>query len=165
MSATISVPSSDRWLARLLSGPPHQLIGPPDRPYLLRWFVIRPNRWCNIYWHRFVGSDDPVPHCHPWDFMSFMLRGSYIEADEHGSRRRRHAGQVAFHRAEYRHRIILDPAPAPTDIADEQACTTLVITGPRRRMWGFWCNGSRFVPWREFGVGGCGETDQPQVRP
>jgi hypothetical protein len=50
MSATISVPSSDRWLARLLSGRPHQLIGPPDRPYLLRWFVIPPNRWCNIYW-------------------------------------------------------------------------------------------------------------------
>jgi hypothetical protein len=56
MSATISVPSSDRWLARLVSGRPHQLIGPPDRPYLLRWFVIPPNRWCNIYWQTRASS-------------------------------------------------------------------------------------------------------------
>jgi hypothetical protein len=165
MSATISVPSSERWLARLLSGQPHQIIGPPDRPYLLRWFIIPPNRCCNIYWHRFIGSDDPVPHDHPWDFWSLIVRNNYIEVDEHGTQRRRYAGQVAFHRAEYRHRIILDPAPASTGIAAEQVCTTLVITGPHRRLWGFWCPGKRFMPWREFGASGCGETDQRQVRP
>jgi hypothetical protein len=160
MSATVSVPACDRWLGRLLSGRPHQIIGSADRPYLLRWFVIPPNRWCNIYCHRFVSSDDPVAHDHPWDFLSIMLRGSYIEEDCHGRRRWRHAGRVAFHRAEYRHRIILDPAPTLTGPCGERSCTTLIITGPHRRLWGFWCDPKRFVPWRDFGAGGCGEPDR-----
>jgi hypothetical protein len=158
MSATISVPSSQRWLHRLLSGRPHQIIGPPERPYLLRWFIIATNPWCNIYWHRFISSDDPVLHDHPWAFLSIVLRGSYIEADQHGGRRRR-AGHVAFRRAQHRHRIILELTPSPDGPAGERPCTTLVITGPHRRQWGFWCDGQRFVPWREFGADGCGEDN------
>jgi hypothetical protein len=160
MSATVSVPSSQRWLHRLLSGRPHQIIGPPGRPYLLRWFIIPTNRGCNLYWHRFISSDDPVLHDHPWAFLSIVLRGSYIVADQHGGRRRRRAGHVAFRRAQHRHRIILEAAPSPDGAAGERPCTTLVITGPHRRLWGFWCDGQRFVPWREFGAGGCGEDDR-----
>ncbi|WP_141245656.1 hypothetical protein [Mycobacterium avium] len=57
MSATVSTPTQQRWLTRLLSGQPHQVIEVHDRPYLLRWFLVPPNRFCNLYWHRFIGSD------------------------------------------------------------------------------------------------------------
>ena len=45
----------------------------------------------------------------------------------------------------------------------------LIVTGPRTRLWGFWCKdlfgetrsrqheAERFVPWDEFGDAGCGE--------
>jgi hypothetical protein len=159
MSATVSVPSSQRWLPRLLSGRPHQIIGPPDQPYLLRWFIIPTNPWCNICWQfRFIDSDDPVPHCHPWDFLSTMLCGSYFEADQHGRLHRRRAGHIALRRAEHRHRIILADHPSYGAGAHRPA-TTVIITGPHRRQWGFWCEGQRFVPWREFGAGGCGEDN------
>jgi hypothetical protein len=49
VSATISIPKGNGWLRGLFSGQPHQLIGAAGRPYLLRWFLIPPNR----PWHEF----------------------------------------------------------------------------------------------------------------
>jgi hypothetical protein len=91
-----------------------------------------------------------------------MLRGSYFEADQHGRLHRRRAGHIALRRAEHRHRIILADHPSYGAGAHRPA-TTLIITGPHRRQWGFWCEGQRFVPWREFGAGGCGEDNPGPV--
>jgi hypothetical protein len=162
MSATVSAPTPGRWLSQALSRQPHQSIGAPDRPYLLRWFLISPNRWCNVYLHRFIGSDDPTPHDHPWNFLSIILRGSYVEDSPGEAPRRRRAGDVAFRRAEHRHRVILEPVLGATD-GTERPCTTLIITGPHRRPWGFWCAGELFIPWENFGPGGCGEPDPPHL--
>ena len=151
MSATISRPGKAGWRHRLFSGQPHQIIGSGERTYLRRWFLIPANRWCNIYWHRFEGSDEPVPHDHPWPFASIVLYGSYIEVSSDGRRKRRVPGRLAVRRATYRHYIVLED-----DDGTQRPCTTLVITGPHRRDWGFWCAEDRFIPWQEFDASGCG---------
>jgi len=159
VSATISTPARRRWLTQWLSGLPHQVIGDPDAPYLLRWFIIPRNRFCNIYWHRFLASDHPTPHSHPWDFASIILGGSYFEESPGQPTRQRRRGHIALRRASHIHCVRLargvDGAELPA--------TTLIVTGPWLRPWGFWCDGGgRFVPWQDFGPGGCGEETDPQ---
>nr|WP_234797011.1 hypothetical protein [Mycobacteroides chelonae] len=201
----VNRPSNARWLRKWLHRQPHQIIGGRDRPYLLRWYVIPRNRWLNIYLHKFLRSDDDrALHDHPWWFVSLILKGRYHEVTE-GLVRRRHSGSVAFRRAEWRHRVVLlhgtcepcrgtgvgygkvpDGRWMETDCGTcdgsgetrrELPCWTLIVTGPRARLWGFWCKGQlgetrsrqyeveRFIPWDEFGDAGCGEpTDSRWVR-
>jgi hypothetical protein len=126
MSATVSSPTRQRWLTRLLSGQPHQVIGAPDDPYLLRWFLISPNRHCQVHGHRFIRSDDPTPHDHPWHFFSIVLRGAYFEETVGRHDRWRTPGHLAFRRSTHTHRVVL----AKDGCGRERPCTTLVITGP-----------------------------------
>lgn len=170
MTESVSTPQTGRtWLAQLLTGEPHQVIGHADRPYLLRWYLIKPNRFCNLYFHRFVGSDDPTPHDHPWPFVTLVLAGTYIEVDQQFRERRRRRGSIAFRPATWRHTVQLLSNPTGSE-PHELPCSTIVLTGPRLRPWGFWCSGERFVPWQKFGPGGCGEladttTTRPQHNP
>lgn len=160
MSATVSVPVSGRWLQRLCSGQPHQIIASDNRTYLHRWFLWPRCRWLNCYVHHFVGSDDPsAEHDHPWWFLSLCLVGSYMEISS-GAPRIRRPGTVVLRRAEHRHRVQLLNNAA----GREQDCWTIIITGPRMRAWGFWCpNGETdtFVPWQQFGARGCADTSPP----
>ena len=150
MSATVSAPARVRWLPRLLSGNPHQIIGDPDAPYLRRWYLLPPNRHLNIYLHHFRSSDDDrALHDHPWAFASILIAGAYLEITDSASTLRT-PGSIARRRADHRHRIQLVTKPDGT----ERGCWTLLITGPHRRQWGFWC-GRRFVPWQQFGPRGC----------
>jgi hypothetical protein len=156
VSATVSVPKPDGWLRVWLSGNPHQVVSSSTGTYLLRWFVLPHNRFLNIYLHRFVASDDPVPHDHPWPFFSMVLGRGYIEATD-ASRIRRGRGSVAFREATFSHSVELLRDRSGREIP----CWTLVITGPRCRAWGFWCpralGPAQFIPWQEFDAGGCGE--------
>lgn len=130
---------------------PHFIIGSPDNPYLLRWFLIPRNHFMNIYLHKFCRDDDDrALHDHPWWFLSFMIRGQYTEIIAHdhqtgdGRGFVRSAPGIAFRKAEHRHRVVLDSKdgkPVP--------CWTIVITGPKIRTWGFWCP-KGFVPWHKF---------------
>lgn len=158
MSATVSIPRAKHWLPNLLTGRPHQIIAGTDgRPYLQRWYLIPRNRVLNVYLHRFLSSDDPTLHDHPWAFLSCILSGTYEEVTAHGRHARRR-GSTALRRATHRHSIVL-----PRDHhGREIPCVTIIITGPHRRDWGFWCTttnsgpaGQRFIPWRHFGVTGC----------
>jgi hypothetical protein len=46
---------------------PDFIIGGADNPYLLRWWIIPRNRWCNVYLHKILRDDDPrALHDHPW---------------------------------------------------------------------------------------------------
>jgi len=59
---------------------PDFIIGPAENPYLHRWFVIPRNPVLNIYFHRFMRSDeDRALHDHPWINASWLLKGSYDE--------------------------------------------------------------------------------------
>lgn len=173
MSNTSIKPRVRDWFPRLLSGHPHQVIGGPEDPYLLRWYIIPRNPVLNVYLHKFLRSDDDrALHDHPWWFLSLMLRGRYDEVTERKIQRR-HAGSIAFRPAEWRHRVQLcnydDLRMSPNGRATELPCWTLIVTGRRVRTWGFWCkyrrdehptappDVERFIPWQEFGDAGCGE--------
>lgn len=142
---------------------PDMVIGPSDRPYLLRWYLIPRNRWCNLYLHCFVRDDDDrALHDHPWWFWSLILWGRYSEVVPHSPRPsdldagviwpqyaeiRRNCLSLAFRRAEHRHRVVLPRRlvhrqswpQQPIIGFDQVPCWTLVLTGRRTREWGFWC--------------------------
>ena len=124
---------------------PDHVIGARDDPYLLRWYVIPRNRWANVYLHEFHRDDDDrALHDHPWDFVSWVIHGAYIEHTAFGERVRRRG--IALRIAEIAHRVEL---LAPV-------VRTLIVTGPTRREWGFWCpQGWRH--WRDFTAGARGE--------
>jgi hypothetical protein len=133
------------WLSTLLSGRPHQVIGDPADPYLLRWFLIPRNPVMNIYRQAFTSSG----------LLKGLIWSDNGEIAEHRTVVRR-PGSVAFRRATSpHHRVELLGHPV----------TTVIITGPRCRPWGFWCprpaQPPAFVPWRQFGSGGCGEYPTP----
>jgi len=98
-----------------------------DEDYMERWYVIPRNRWFNIYFHRFFGSDAPVPHDHPWWSVSWILHGWYIENTPTGKFVRMQ-GDITYRPAEGLHWIQID-----------QPVWTLFITGRKKRTWGFQC--------------------------
>lgn len=130
---------------------PDRIIGGEDDPYLHRWHVIPRNRWCNIYLHHFLRSDDDrALHDHPWVNLSILLRGSYREHLPGGRIKLRKPWRPwAFWRLTPRlptsaHRVALHQG-----IAGEIPVWTLFLTGPTVRAWGFHCpKGWRH--WRDF---------------
>ena len=187
----MTAPSNNRWFRKWLRLRPHQIIGSDlNDPYLLRWYVIPRNRWLNVYVHKFLRDDDDrALHDHPWWFLSLVLWGQYIEVTDDG-RSVRSAPEpwrlfwgdrpLVFRPALWRHRVELVKAPViPVERTRVRPrpralpCWTLIVTGPRTRLWGFWCPQAgytittdppiqipdeRFVPWDEFGDAGCGES-------
>lgn len=108
--------------------------------YLHRWHVIPRNRFFNVYLHRFIGSDGPVLHDHPWPSLSYMVRGWMIEHDNFGESAI-FARRWRYRSAKYAHR--LQRPLTPLDVV------TLFMTGPICRMWGFHTSRG-WVPFREF---------------
>ena len=155
-----------QWARRLVSGKPHFVIGGTEDPYLLRWFVIPRNHYLNLYLHKFLRSDDDrALHDHPWWFVSIILKGGYYEHSRHGIALRT-APSIAYRPATHTHRVELHGGPEGSGREnEEEPCWTLIVTGPKRRHWGFWCP-KGFVPWERFvaktpegseTTAGCGE--------
>ena len=146
------------WLPRLLAGRPHQVIGGPQDPYLLRWYVIPRNPLLNVYVHKFCRSDDDrALHDHPWWFASVMLKGGYVEISQQSGEKSQSTFRCApeyrslgldrsivlprrmfaFRPATFRHRVALF---AESEYSNREVpCWTLIATGRRVRTWGFWC--------------------------
>jgi len=108
-----------------------------DVDYMERWFIIPRNRFFNIYFHHFFGSDAPTPHDHPWVSMGIILDGEYIEHTPKGDFIRK-KGSVTFRLPSSLHWVEID-----------KPVYTLFITGPRVRRWGFQCK-NRWVDFREY---------------
>lgn len=91
--------------------------------YLRRWYVVA-TPWFSVLLHKICTPDkDRDLHDHPWSFWSLVLWGGYEE--------------VLGERA---HRIyMLDRSPT----------WTLVLTGRRRREWGFH-TAAGWVDWRTY---------------
>lgn len=130
-------------------------IGPADDPYMLRWWIIPRNDHFNIYYHQILHDDDDrALHDHPWDSLSFMVKGGVREITESGPRLI-WPGEVTFREAKMAHRL---------ELVEGEPAETLFITGPRVREWGFHCP-KGWLHWRQFvnpdaegEVGrGCGE--------
>lgn len=132
---------------------PDLIIAPDGRPYLYRWHVVPRNDYGNVYFHVQVASDPERPlHDHPWDNTSFILSGGYTEVTAHPQKLE--SGKIVLsypcyhnrkprdiiHRAAHQaHRLIL---PEGVDYT-----MTLLVTGYKRRQWGFWADdGKRWVP-------------------
>lgn len=127
---------------------PDIVIGAKDdkntQDYLLRWYIIPRNRFFNIYLHRFNRSDDDRSlHDHPWWSLSLILRGGYIEHTLKGLKCF-HPGAIKFMVGSKNHRVELFKIDGRTVTA-----TTLFITGPKYREWGFYCGGN-WKHWTNF---------------
>jgi hypothetical protein len=106
-----------------------QRLGKPECPYVRRW--VFECRWFSLRLHHWLASDDQRHfHDHPWDYLTIVLRGGYVDVGPEGQRRL-WAPTFAFYRAEHQHSVVVNPGGA----------WTLLITGPERRPWGFWMNG------------------------
>lgn len=107
--------------------------------YLWRWTLLRLGERA-VYLHYFVGDDWTRDlHDHPKRFISFGLRGRYVEETSEGERIWR-APWIRSFPATHRHRLRL---------IDKQPCWTLVIVLKNERAWGFWHEG-KWIPWRKY---------------
>jgi len=107
--------------------------------YLKRYRLIE-TPYFKVYLHRILLSDsDRAMHCHPWDFTSIILYNGYIEHTPDNINVCK-MGDIIRHKAEDLHRLELLPG---------QTCTSLVITGKKRRTWGFQTI-SKWIPFYEY---------------
>jgi hypothetical protein len=114
-------------------------------PYLIRWAINTP--LFGIKLHHILRSDeDRDLHDHPWSFLSIILSGGYWE---HTAREpdvdprfdlRHMTGKPVTDRTWHGPGSILwRPAPSPhrLELPEGRSAWTLVLTGPKRREWGF----------------------------
>ncbi|AGS81013.1 hypothetical protein [Caulobacter phage Cr30] len=143
---------------------PDVVIGGNEDPYLLRWWVIPRNPFFNIYLHKFLRSDeDRALHSHPWLFcLSILIKGNYIEHTPKGKFIRKRGNCYfrfgeAWHRVQLLTKWVKQNDGSMVGYPDREPCTTIFVTGPRIREWGFACP-QGFVHWGQFDKqNGCGE--------
>jgi len=142
-----------RWASDIMANDPYFVIG---GDYMHRWFILPRNAMQNLYLHHLLRSDEDVMHDHPWDSVSFVIKGGFTEHTPEGSFWRA-PGDVIARKAADIHRLEL---PAG------QTSVSLFFTGPKIREWGFACP-KVWVHWKDFTGGyhdgrsekgaGCGE--------
>lgn len=151
------------WAYKKMQTPPDFIIRPYGKDQVLRWHILPRNRFFNIYLHRFLLSDDDrALHDHPWPNASILIEGSYWEYSLHKTfveKYKRHQGCIYFREPSQAHRIELIPVLRFESLLEDYSSiarpagyapvTTLFITGPKVREWGFLCpRGWRH--WKEF---------------
>lgn len=112
--------------------------------------------WCSLYVHQIFEKDnDRDPHDHPWNFWSLVLRGGYSEVVRpYVAERGRRRARVLHHKRRSLHRMPVHAAHKINAILP--GTITLILTGPRKRQWGFWTP-EGFVPANRY----LEETDVP----
>lgn len=119
-----------------------EILAPGGAVYMRRWYLETLLFSLRIHHILTEDPDDGCVHDHPWSFLSLILRGWYRELRV-GSAAfpcvgRRNEHSIAFRRAESLHRIVeVSPGGA----------WTLVMTGPKRRSWGYVDEGG-WIHWR-----------------
>lgn len=156
------------------------ITGSDDTTYMVRWIIFG-CRFFSIRLHKFVRDDHDVPHDHPWDFFTIILKGGYWETEFHGepfgnnkqfqlqSTTWFKPWSFRFVKAETKHKVTLNwfcQSGCPDEFSQHCdhtlkpiPCWTLVFTGPNRRKWGFWCPRG-WVEWREFLFGRKGVCEE-----
>lgn len=115
-------------------------------PYMCRYRLFRVPLF-GVFLHHILRSDeDPDLHDHPWNFVSLILWGGYLEVLPAGVMRMMRPGSVVRHRATDSHQLILD----------RPAWTLVFVTG-KKRTWGFhtrngWMNFRDYFD-RKYGKG------------
>ena len=125
---------------------PSDLIKQFDQPYMERHYLIGQNRGSSARFHHILQSDLADPHDHPWDFVSVILNGTYIETTP-TSEQEYGPGSVLVRTAEQLHRLTLPNGPV---------WTFVTVSSPRRR-WGFHTSDG-WVHWANY----LKVTEQPE---
>jgi hypothetical protein len=107
--------------------------------------------------HKFYrGDDDRALHDHPWDFITFPLKGYWerhsVDYNRCTTVRYVQAWRFHFREATFRHMVLGDCRYIQNDKkfwCSGRPWYTLVFTFRKKRSWGFWPDG-KFVPWRMF---------------
>lgn len=122
-------PFQIRWAEKLYQGSQH---------YLTRWTFIFFNYSIRV--HHWLQSDvGPHLHDHPFDFISIVLKGSYINSTPTGEIKVK-APSIWFSEASKRHRLIIP----------KEGTWTLLICGKPYKKWGFFVNNHLWRPLRYF---------------
>ena len=104
----------------------NEKLGLPTCPYLVRWRIE--TKWGSIRLHHWLAPDDDRHyHDHPWDFVTFVLKGGYRDSSPDGEQYL-NAPAIQHRSATHQHTVF----------PKKGGCWTLVITGPKIRSWGFW---------------------------
>ena len=125
--------------------------------YLKRLRIIQ-TPWFSIYLHWIYLPDrDRDPHDHPWNFTSIILRGGYTERVWPQVDGKRYTPQTAtgdrytdvriIWRRFSVHRMSTDNAHMIQTLKPKTL--TLIVTGRRSRVWGFWTEDG-FVPFDKY---------------
>lgn len=116
--------------------------------YLRRWLLTPQIFGWRLMLHRITRPDkERVLHCHPWQFVTWCLRGGYDElvfGPGGISTESLHSFSVRFRAAEHTHRIETIIGPN---------AWTLVLHGKHSRTWGFWDTSvfpAKFTPAPEY---------------
>lgn len=140
------VPKLARWCER--HGRVLRITGRqgPDDVYLVRYFLFRSKPF-SVYIHRFLRADQDDPHDHPFDFITYVVSGSYEEIqfvrcrDGRGRlllgerTETRSRGSSAYRSATTIHRVVV---PDRTTAQIDEAPLTVVIRGRWLRPWNFY---------------------------
>jgi hypothetical protein len=152
-----------------------ETIGDAYCPIMRRLIILRTRAGSSLRIHEFLpNADDRDVHDHPWWFLTFVVTGYYddmkqcvdcegLGQEEHSSHtldggvvdfaltcetcdgtgvvlnERMDRGKLRYRPASHAHRTRVGP----------RGCTTLVVTGPVTRSWGFWL-GHTWSPWRKY---------------
>lgn len=132
-----------------VAGLPSDLIQTDGQDYMRRYFLLGGPTipGATARYHQILRSDGAHLHDHPWDFVSVILKGRYIETTPAGDTEYV-AGCVLPRPAEALHRLALPDGPV----------WTFVITSSARRAWGF-ATDDGWVPWRTY----TGQRPSPPV--
>lgn len=140
---------ADRLIMRAMRTP-YEHIGDYMERY---WLIPYGCKWAFDFAarvHCIKRSDkDRAFHDHPWPYLTFILRGGYVEVKpvfESGiyvgeSRTYYGPGSVLFRKANSWHRLEIIPG---------KCAWTLFITGPYKQRWGFLIQPQHKVYWKEF---------------
>lgn len=93
--------------------------------YLIRYSIFT-CKYFSIKIHKILKSDDACLHDHPWSFITFILKGGYVEHTPEGTKIRSRFS-LLYRPAKWSHRLEI-----------HQTAWTLVFTSKYKRQWGFW---------------------------
>jgi len=103
-------------------------------PYLVRYSIFN-CRWFAIKIHNILSSDDDCLHDHPWRFVTFLMKGSYIEHTPDGKSKKYGRFSLLYRNLNYIHRLeIVEPV------------WTFVVTFKKKKKWGFFTKNG-WVEW------------------
>lgn len=135
------IPASHRWGFLRWTDIPSNVN--PGRVYLRRLILVQ-TPWWGVFLHWIFETDsDRDPHDHPWNFLTVILRGGYSEEVTYPGGIR----DAFFWQRWSWHRVPVTVAHKIVSISDRTV--TLVVTGRRTRVWGFWTP-EGWVPWRDY---------------